>query len=221
MNANRTQAQAQATESGAESDKSNEYFNLHASGCGYMSRARWVKSKGDGRKAPPFLACAINALRGNVDEPSYTYFDLRVSGDEAVQIVEQLMPAIEKDRKVFVAFKLGDFYAHAYERDMKDREGRKTGEKEMTALIKGRLLLITHAKVDDEVVYQREQGQDDDSGQGDAAGDSGDAPEMAQTPPPPARRASEGSSADSRPPTRPVRPVDRSRVRTHGEAAMA
>jgi hypothetical protein len=218
MKTNRTQAQA--TECGAKSNTSNEYFNLHASGCGYMSRARWVETKGGGRKADPFLACAINALRGAVADKTYTYFDLRVSGDEAAQIVEQLMPAIDEGRKVFVAFKLGDFYAHAYERDLKDADGRKTGEKERTALIKGRLLLITYAKVDDEVVYQREQSQGDDSGQGDAAGGSGDAPATAQSSPQPEPRASAGFAADEHQPTPSARGVDRSRVRTHGEAAM-
>ena len=152
-----------------------EYFNLHASGCGYLSRVRWVdpgKRRG-GRTGEQFLACAINALRGDVGSPCYTYFDLRVSGEEAAELVEQLKPSVDEDRKVFVAFKLGDFYAHSYERDVRDNRGQKTGEKEISALIKGRLLLITHVKVDGEVVYQREDATPDDGDVMNARGHEG------------------------------------------------
>ena len=40
-----------------------EYFNLHASGCGYLSRVRWVdpNQRRGGRTGEAFLACAINA----------------------------------------------------------------------------------------------------------------------------------------------------------------
>jgi hypothetical protein len=146
-----------------------EYFNLHASGCGYLSRIRWVEpnKRRGGRTGEQFLACAINALRGDVENPSYTYFDLRVSGEEAIDLIEQLKPAVDENRKVFIAFKLGDFYAHPYERDVRNGRGERTGEKEISALIKGRLLLITHVKVDGEVVYTRDEADRADSDERD------------------------------------------------------
>jgi hypothetical protein len=165
----RTQERAQQRPQGrninppaAEAD----YFNLHASGCGYLSRVRWVdpKQKRGGRSGEGFLACAINALRGEVSNPSYTYFDLRVSGEEASRVVEDLKQAVDENRKVFVAFKLGDFYAEKYDRPVLDAQGRKTDQMETKVLIKGRLLLVTHAKVDGEVVFEREDGAGDQTG---------------------------------------------------------
>src|SRR5207245_2344042 len=152
-------------QSQASSDEG--YFNLQVSGCGYLSRVRWVNPSSKGRKSEPFLACAVNALRGAVTDPAYTYFDLRVSGEEAGELVDQLKQDVEENRKVFVAFKLGDIYPHAYDRAVLDKHGKPTGEKETATLIKGRLLLITYVKVNDEVVYQRK----DDDEDGEDAGD--------------------------------------------------
>ena len=44
------------------------FFNLHLSGVGYINRIRWVNPSGrQGRRAEPFLACSIAALRGKAD----------------------------------------------------------------------------------------------------------------------------------------------------------
>ncbi len=136
------------------------HFNLHVNGVGYLNRVRWVETKSAGRKAQPFLACSIAALRGNADQPDYTYFDLRVSGSEAIEMVEQLMVDVEQQRKVVVSFRVGDIYPHLYERDVRDQNGRKTGQREPAVLIKGRLLLINSIGIDGENVFRREA-QDD------------------------------------------------------------
>jgi hypothetical protein len=218
-----------------------EYFNLHSTGCGYLSRVRWVtpNQRRGGRTGDSFLACAINALRGAASNPNYTYFDLRVSGAEAIAVVEQLKEAVDQNRKVFVAFKLGDFYVDLYERDVRDQDGRKTGEKEPAAGIKGRLLLVTHAKVDGETVYSRKDTAGEDhrgdapsqaSGEaaaaddGDEQGQPGD-PEgqgEGQDEPPQeaARQVTQPAHAARRPATRGM-PVDRTRVRGYAEAIGA
>ncbi|HRL52733.1 MAG TPA: DUF3577 domain-containing protein [Acidovorax temperans] len=133
------------------------HFNLHVNGVGYVNRVRWVEPRRNaGRRAEPFLACSISAIRGNADSPDYTYFDLRVSGSEAIEMVERLKVDVEEQRKVFIAFRIGDIYPHMYERDVRERDGRKTGEREMAALIKGRLLLINSITIDGENVYRRD-----------------------------------------------------------------
>lgn len=133
------------------------HFNLHVNGVGYVNRVRWVEPRRNaGRRAEPFLACSVSAIRGNAESPDYTYFDLRVSGSEAVEMVERLKVDVEEKRKVFIAFRIGDIYPHMYERDVRERDGRKTGEKEMAALIKGRLLLINSITIDGENVYRRD-----------------------------------------------------------------
>jgi hypothetical protein len=139
----------------AQAQQSN-HFNLHVNGVGYLNRVRWVEVNSAGRKAQPFLACSISALRGNAEQPDYTYFDLRVSGSEAIEMVEQLKVNVDGKQKVVVSFRVGDIYPHVYLRDVRDRDGRKTGEREPAAIIKGRLLLITSITIDGENVYRRD-----------------------------------------------------------------
>ncbi|WP_341679525.1 DUF3577 domain-containing protein [Comamonas thiooxydans] len=132
-----------------------EFFNLHANGIGYLSRVRRVTPSGRGRKAEPFLACAISALRGATDSPDYTYFDLRVSSAEAIELIESLQKEVDERRKVLISFRIADLYAHSYERDVRDQGGRPTGQKELAGLIKGRLILVNSVRVDGQLVYQR------------------------------------------------------------------
>jgi Protein of unknown function (DUF3577) len=171
------------------------HFNLHVSGIGYLNRVRWVEPKQKGRKADPFLACSISALRGSAEAPQYTYFDLRVSGHEAAELVEKCMEDVDQRRKVVVSFKVGDIYTDMYERDVKV-DGRKTGDKEMACLIKGRLLLINTITIDGERVYTRHTEDDADvtnpeghpeaSQEGDGlSGEEGQhEPEAEEAPPP-------------------------------------
>lgn len=132
-----------------------EYFDLHTQGCGYLSRIRWVNPrKGGGRQGKPFLACAINALHGDTTDPSYSYFDVRVTDDACVDLVQSLQEDVDAGRKVFVAFKIGDIYPHSYTTEVKDKT---TGQvtQEPRAIIKGRLFLLSHVKVDGETTYER------------------------------------------------------------------
>lgn len=149
----------------ANDTQAKQFFNLHASGIGYLNRVRWVETakRNGGRRAEPFLSCGINALRGSSDSPQYTYFDLKVVGEDAIQVVSDLAEAVDAERKVIVAFKAADLYIHTYERRKReDRDGRRSDEMETASLIKARLLLITSAKVDGELVYKREEPQDGD-----------------------------------------------------------
>lgn len=132
-----------------------EYFNLHTNGIGYLNRVRWVETKGRGRRSEPFLACSISALRGSSDEVQYTYFDLRVSGKDAIDLVEGLQNEVNDNRKVIVSFRIADIYPHTYERQVQDSQRRPTGQMEQAALIKGRLILINSVKVDGVLVYTR------------------------------------------------------------------
>ncbi|MBW8830739.1 MAG: DUF3577 domain-containing protein [Burkholderiales bacterium] len=208
-------------QSQASSDEA--YFNLQVSGCGYLSRVRWVNPSSKGRKSEPFLACAVNALRGAVTDPAYTYFDLRVSGEEAGVLVEQLKQDVDANRKVFIAFKLGDIYPHSYERKAFNEHGKPTGEMETATLIKGRLLLITYVKVDDEVVYQRKDDDEngDDAGEREAPQGAEREPQQrqggeAQAPRTPAQEEGGNARSQRRQAATPVK--DRSRVRDYVEA---
>ena len=143
----------------ATQSQEQQFFNLHTSGIGYLSRVRWVDAsrRNGGRRAEPFLSCAINALRGSSDDVQYTYFDMKVVGEEAIQVIADLEAAANSQSKVLVAFKAADIYVHSYERRKRDQSGRQTDQTELATLIKGRLIQITMAKVNGELVYQREE----------------------------------------------------------------
>lgn len=155
--------------------QAQQFFNLHTSGIGYLSRVRWVDSskKNGGRRAEPFLSCAINALRGSSDDVQYAYFDVKVVGEEAIQVIADLEAAANSQSKVLVAFKVADIYIHSYERRKRDQNGRQTDQMEWATLIKGRLIQITMAKVDGELVYERaelpEGGEDAENAEDEGA----------------------------------------------------
>lgn len=171
-----------------------QFFNLHTSGIGYLSRVRWVDSskKNGGRRAEPFLSCAINALRGSSDDVQYTYFDMKVVGEEAIQVIADLEAAANSQSKVLVAFKVADIYIHSYERRKRDQNGRQIDQMESATLIKGRLIQITMAKVDGELVYERaelpEGGESADVGDDTGAQTATSEPDVDPAPEPAPRR---------------------------------
>jgi CRISPR/Cas system-associated endoribonuclease Cas2 len=127
-------------------EDTNKYFDLYTTGIGYLNRVREVTPK----EGSPFWSVTIAALRGSVDDVQYTYFECRVSGQQAQKLVQQLKPAVEGKLKVLVGFTLSDLFAEAFT--------YKTGEKagETGVSLKARLLRVGWAKVDGQPFY-REQ----------------------------------------------------------------
>ena len=128
----------------------NQYFDLHTTGIGYLSRVRTVDLKAKGRnKAQSFLACSIAAFFGESNNVNYTYYDVKVVGEKAIEVVNDLMEAAnDKDRKVIIVFSLGDLYVDTFTYTKGENAG-KVGFQ-----LKGRLLKIKMAKVDGQVVYK-------------------------------------------------------------------
>ena len=114
---------------------SNEksYFDIHTSGIGYIQRAREVPVRG-GRRAQPFLACTIAAVVGPARDPSYRYFDVKVSGAEAKKLVERYIGVDDPKQRPLVRFRLGDLWADAYIREKGEHAGKPA------ASLKARLL---------------------------------------------------------------------------------
>ena len=127
-------------------EDTNKYFDLYTTGIGYLNRVREVTPK----EGSPFWSVTIAALRGSVDDVQYTYFECRVSGQQAQKLVQQLKSAVEGELKVLVGFTLSDLFAEAFT--------YKTGEKagETGVSLKARLLRVGWAKVDGQPFY-REQ----------------------------------------------------------------
>ena len=127
-------------------EESNKYFDLYTTGIGYLNRVREVTPK----EGSPFWSVTIAALRGSVDDVQYTYFECRVSGQQAQKLVQQLKPAVEGKLKVLVGFTLSDLFAEAFTY----KTGDKAGETGVS--LKARLLRVGWAKVDGQPFY-REQ----------------------------------------------------------------
>ena len=128
----------------APANEGPRYFDLHTTGIGYLSRVREVKVK----KGEAFVCVDISALRGTSEAVEYTRFDCRVSGEEALGVVNRLRADIEAKKKVLVGFKIGDLYAETFVYEKGDKAGQ-TG-----ISLKAHLLRLTFAKVDGAMVYQ-------------------------------------------------------------------
>ena len=122
------QAQNQAT----------THFDLLTRGLGYLNRVREVDVRNGNRKAK-FLACAIRGMSGSSDAPNWTPFDVKVVGDDCIEVIKSLQPHLEAKRKVLVSFVIGDIYPHVYPRKLRDRDGRETGQGMKILWIYGRI----------------------------------------------------------------------------------
>lgn len=123
-----------------------KYFDLYTTGIGYLNRVREVTPT----EGKPFWSVTIAALRGSVDDVQYTYFECRVSGQQARKLVQQLKEPVDGKLKVLIGFTLSDLFAEAFTHKNGDKAG-KTGFS-----LKTRLLRIGWAKVDGQAFYKEE-----------------------------------------------------------------
>ena len=122
-----------------------KYFDFIGYGLGYLGRVRVVKL--EHKRGASFVACSINALRGEASAVEYTKFDLICTGRDTEKIVLLLKPMIDAKKRVIVGFRVGDFYADKpYTLTKGPREGETVTD------LKGRLLKISFAKCDGEPV---------------------------------------------------------------------
>ena len=128
-------------------NESQKYFDLHATGIGYLNRVREVTPN----EGTPFLSVTIAALRGSVDNVQYTHFECRVSGRQAQQVVRQVKPAVEGKLKVLIGFTLSDLYGETFT----FKNGDKAGETGIS--LKARLLRVSWAKVDGQPFYKEQE----------------------------------------------------------------
>ena len=128
-------------------NETKQYFDLHTTGIGYLSRIHEVIPK----EGNPFLSVTIAALRGSVDKVQYTHFDCRVSGRQAQEVVRQAQPAVEGKLKVLIGFTLSDLYGETFT----FKNGDKAGE--IGISLKARLLRVSWAKVNGQPFYKEQE----------------------------------------------------------------
>ncbi|MGH8350469.1 MAG: STY4534 family ICE replication protein [Pseudomonas sp.] len=120
------------------------YFNLHTQGIGYLNRVREVPV----RRGQPFMACDIAALHGASDDVEYTRFDCKVAGGEAERLIREHLEQVQAERKVLIAFRIGDLWVDAFTYEKGERKGQPG------ASLKGRLIFIEWIKVDGQLTYK-------------------------------------------------------------------
>ncbi|EDT2963670.1 DUF3577 domain-containing protein [Salmonella enterica subsp. enterica] len=123
-------------------NEEKKYFDLHTRGIGYISRLRTVTPKG--KKSASFLACSIAALRGDSESKEYTYFDVKICGQKAIETLKEYADKLNKEQKVFASFVVGDAYPEVYT--------NKKGE--LCHYIKGRLLKLPLLRIDGKEIYR-------------------------------------------------------------------
>lgn len=139
-----------------QAENTQTYFDLHTSGLGYMKRLRLVSpDKSRGQKFKPFWSVAIAAMVGEENDVKYVNFDVTIKGDQARKAMEVLKPHLLSEdgkalnKKVLVTFRIGDAMPDVY---LANKEGKPEGRQEWRSCMKGRLLKITSAKVDGEII---------------------------------------------------------------------
>lgn len=132
----------------------SKFFDLHTAGIGYMNRLRLVSpDKAKGQKFKPFWSVSVSALVGEEGDVKYVSFDCNIKGEQAKEAIEVLKPYLidesgkALENKVLVGFRIGDAMPEIY-----TVKGKNGGEPENRVSLKGRLLKVTSAKVNGEVI---------------------------------------------------------------------
>ncbi|MCO7054906.1 STY4534 family ICE replication protein [Pseudomonas juntendi] len=151
----------------ASNNATTTYFNLHTQGIGYLNRVREVPV----RRGQAFMACDIAALHGASDDVEYTRFDCKVAGGEAERLIREHLEDVRAERKVLIAFRIGDLWVDPFLYEKGERKGQPG------ASLKGRLIFIEWIKVDGQFSYRAPARTDAASGameQAEAEGDRAD-----------------------------------------------
>lgn len=126
---------------------SDQYYDISIRACGFLNRAGTVEV-GEGGSYPVCSFAALRGPKGERAEP--TYFDLKVVGQDAQELLRQFKSVInDRSRQVFASVRLSDLFAKSFVRTKGDRKG-ETG-----IAIKSRLLVIESLSVDGVVAYRR------------------------------------------------------------------
>ena len=137
-----------------------KYNDQHTTGMGYLNRARTVNPA----QGQAYESVSLTGLGGRVDNPSYTFYDCTSVLGKALEKYLLLKDDINDDsKKVMICFKVSDGRPDSYV--TKDKQ---TGQDVRRHVIKCKLLDITWASIDGQVV-QFELDSDDGGQQADHA----------------------------------------------------
>ncbi len=136
-------------------DNTTKYNDITTQGLGYLNRARTVNPD----SGKPYESVSLTGLRGQVASPKYTYFDCKSVLGKALSKYLLLKDAInDEQKKVMVRFVVSDLEPDSY-----STKDKNTGNEVRRHCIKCRLLDITWASIDDQIVeFQLDEDTDTD-----------------------------------------------------------
>lgn len=132
----------------SKSTQTQNFFNLHTNGIGYLNNIREVPNKGN-----TYLSCNIAALTGDSSKPNYRYFNVNVVGSENELLIRKCQQAVDARKKILIAFTFGDLWTEIFTYD-KDSQYHQKGD--TGVMIKARLIRIKSISIDGKKVYQEE-----------------------------------------------------------------
>jgi len=132
-------------------ENNSEYFDLVTTGIGYLNRSRTVNPiQGD-----KYESVSISALRGKSNDVNYTYYDTNVVGSDAIEFIKKYKDDINnKDSKFLVRFNVGDSMPSSFTLSNGENKGKVCHN------IKARLLKITYASINGNVIYSEKSDTD-------------------------------------------------------------
>ncbi len=138
-------------------EKPQEYFDLHTTGIGYANNHRPVPAKG-GRQHDEYTCVQIAARHGRKESPSTVYFDAKISGADAKELLAKYAGDInDRASKVLIGFKLDGVRPEIFTFQKGDRAGDRG------VSLKCRLLCVNWIRIKAEgddtyrEVYKRER----------------------------------------------------------------
>ena len=127
------------------------YFNVYSRGLAYLNGVRITSKSANESRTYVQLA----ALQGSADNVEYVYYDLLVSKQALIDVINQHRAAIEDDStKVLVQFTLSNPRPNPFLYE----KGQRTGE--LGATMSGFLNRLSTMKVEGELVYEDTQASD-------------------------------------------------------------
>ena len=127
----------------------SDFFNLTIEGIGYLSQID-LKTINNEKQV---LVCRVAALRGSTERIDYTYFECRVVGKKAKQLIQRLKVSSEAKQKILVSFVLSDCQAKPFLFESGKHKGQPG------VYLNVRLLKLRWVKIGQEEVYREQPKQ--------------------------------------------------------------
>jgi|GEM_PF-1872681 len=124
-----------------------QFFDLHATGIGYLNRFRKVTPN----QGQPYYCVTVALLRGNRDSPQYTYVDCNIVSDDALNLLLNLLDPKDDNAKYLAQVRIGDLYAEPFIYQSGNKEGQPG------VSMKGRLLKIFSLRKNGDTIYQQQK----------------------------------------------------------------